>query len=149
MTLTRWQPLRDIMSLRNAMDQLFEESFVRPARGWVTSEIGLAVPMDMYESDGNVVLKASLPGLKAEDVDVTITGDALTIKGEFKAEGEGERDSVHFQERRYGAFQRTIRLPTEVDTEAVEAEFKDGLLTLTLPKTEEAKPKRISVKATS
>jgi HSP20 family protein len=149
MTLMRWQPFREMMSLRDAMDRLLEESVVRPARGWITSEVGLRVPLDMYESDGNLVIKADLPGLKAESVDVSIVNDTLTIKGEYQSEEEREEENVHLKERRYGKFQRAIRLPTGVDTEATEATFEDGVLMLTLPKTAEARPKQIPVKTKS
>ncbi|KPL21833.1 MAG: hypothetical protein AMJ93_08680 [Anaerolineae bacterium SM23_84] len=149
MSLIRWQPFREMMSLRDAMDRLFEESFVRPARGWITSEVGLQVPLDMYESDGNLVIKADLPGLKAEDVDVSIVNDTLTIKGEYQAEEERQEENVHIKERRYGKFQRAIRLPTSVDSDSTEATFRDGVLELTLPKTAEAKPKQIAVKTKS
>jgi HSP20 family protein len=149
MSLIRWEPFREMVSLRDAIDRLFEESFVRPARGWVTSEVGLRVPVDMYETDENLVIKADLPGLKAEDVDVSITGDTLTIKGEYETEEESEKGDVHFKERRYGTFQRAIRLPAGVDSEAAEADFEDGVLKLTLPKTAEAKPKQIPVKVKS
>lgn len=146
MSLARWDPFREALSLREAMDRLFEESFVRPARGWLSSELGLTVPVDMYETDDNVLISAAVPGLKPEDVDISITGNTLTMKGEFRSKEEGKRGSVHFQERRYGKFQRSIALPTGVDTDAAEAEFEDGVLKVTLPKTEKAKPKQIPVK---
>ena len=146
MSLIRWQPLREMMSLRDTMDRLFEESFVRPTRGWLTSEIGLRVPVDMYDSNGELVIQADLPGLKAEDVDVSISNDTLTIKGEYEAEEERDEENVHIQERRYGKFQRAIRLPSNVNREAAEANFEDGVLKLTLPKTAEEQPKQIPVK---
>ena len=149
MALTRWEPFREMVSLRDVMDRLFEESFIRPARGWLRSELGPTVQMDMYETDDDLVINADLPGLKPEDVDISITGNTLTIKGEFRSEEEGERGNVHFQERRYGKFQRTVSLPTGVDTDAAEAEFKDGILKIALPKSEEAKPKQIPIKAKS
>ena len=145
MSLIRWQPLREMMSLRDTMDRLFEESFVRPTRGWLTSEIGLRVPVDMYDSNGELVIQADLPGLKAEDVDVSISNDTLTIKGEYEAEEERDEENVHIQERRYGKFQRAIRLPSNVNAEAAEANFEDGVLRLTLPKAAEAQPKQIPV----
>jgi len=123
MSMIRWEPFREMTSLRDAMDRLFQESFVRPARGWVTSEIGLRVPVDMYDADGELVIKADLPGLKAEDVDVSISDDTLTIKGEYRAEEEREEENMHIKERRYGKFQRAIRLPSGVDTEAAKANF--------------------------
>jgi HSP20 family protein len=148
MSLTRWDPFREIISLREAMDRLFEESFVRPFRLWpsvIDSEWTL--PIDMYETDEALVIKATLPGVEPKDVDITVTGNTLTIKGEIREEEEGKRGTVHFQERRYGKFQRSISLPSTVDPNKAEAEFKNGILTLTLPKVEEAKPKRIPVKA--
>jgi len=147
MSMIRWEPFREMTSLRDAMDRLFQESFVRPARGWVTSEIGLRVPVDMYDADGELVIKADLPGLKAEDVDVSISDDTLTIKGEYRAEEEREEENMHIKERRYGKFQRAIRLPSGVDTEAAKANFEDGVLKLTLPKTAEAKTKQIPVES--
>lgn len=148
MSLTRWDPFREIVSLREAMDRLFEESFVRPFRIWPTlTDSELTLPIDMYETDEALVIKASLPGVDPKDVDITVTGNTLTIKGEFREEEEGKRGSVHFQERRYGKFQRSVTLPSTVDPDKAEAEFKNGVLTLTLPKIEEAKPKHIPVKA--
>lgn len=147
MSLTQWDPFREVLSLRDAMDRLFEESFVRPFRTWPWSiDGGVSVPMDMYETDENLIITAVVPGLKPEDVDISISGNTLTIKGEFRAEEEGKRGNVHFQERRYGKFQRSVTLPSTVDTEKVEAAFENGILKVTLPKTEEAKPKHIPVK---
>jgi HSP20 family protein len=104
--------------------------------------------LDLYETDDNLVVETSLPGINPDDVDISIVGNTLTIKGETKHEAEkGEKGRYHYRERRYGAFQRSIILPTGVNTDAAEAVFKDGVLKLTLPKVEEAKPKRIEVKA--
>lgn len=147
MSLTRWDPFREMMSLRDAMDRLFEESFARPLRAWPWGiDGGLAVPVDMYETDDSLVVSAAVPGLKPEDVDINITGNTLNISGEFKSEEEGKRGNVHFRERRYGKFQRSVALPPTVDTETVEATFENGILKVTLPKTEEAKPRQIPVK---
>lgn len=148
MSLTRWDPFREVLSLRDAMDRLFEESFVRPFRDWSWgTDSGLTVALDMYETDENVIVTAAVPGLKPEDVDITISGNTLNITGEFKAEEESRRGNVHFQERRYGKFQRSVTLPSTVDTNHVEATFENGILKLALPKVEEARPKRIPVKA--
>lgn len=147
MTLTRWDPFRDVVSLREVMNRLFDESLVHPLGRWSERAKGkLAVSMDMYETNGNLNLDIDLPGLNPEDVDVTIHDNRLTIKGEYKADEEGERGDVHFRERHYGKFQRSITLPASINTDAAEAEFQDGVLKLTLPKTEEAKPKQIPVK---
>jgi len=101
----------------------------------------------MYETDQEVVIKTSVPGVKPEDIDITVVGDTLTIKGETKAEEKVERANYIRQERRYGAFSRSLTLPTSIVAEKAKAEFENGVLTLTLPKAEEVKPKTIKVKA--
>jgi HSP20 family protein len=112
-------------------------------------ESGRAVSVDVYESNGNLVVNADLPGLKPEDVDISLSDNRLTIKGEFQTEDEGERGNVYYQERRYGKFERSFALPTGIDTDAIDAEFEDGVLTVTLPKPEEARPKKIPITAKS
>jgi HSP20 family protein len=132
------------------MDQMLEESFNRLLGETMDpAAASLSVPVDMYEKNGDFVIRTDLPGLKAEDIDISIEDDALTIKGEFENEEDEERENVHFQEIRYGKFQRTVKLPGIVDPDQVEATFKDGVLRLTMPKIEESKPKQISVKARS
>ncbi|MFQ6059246.1 MAG: Hsp20/alpha crystallin family protein [Anaerolineae bacterium] len=148
MGLTRWEPFRDLISLREAMDRLFEESFVRPPRrGWLIPWEVEELPIDMYETEDHVVVKTAVPGVKPEDIDITITGDTLTIKGETKAEEEIKRENYIRQERRYGAFSRSVSLPAGLETDQAEATFENGILTLTIPKAEEVKPKVIKVKA--
>ena len=145
MTMMRWEPFREMMSLRNAMDRLFDESFVRPSRVWV--EEGTAqVPLDVYQTDNEVVVKATLPGVKPDEVDITITGDALIIKGEHKEEKEVKDESYIRRERRSGSFTRTVLIPVSVQSDKAEATFENGVLTLTLPKVEEIKPRLIKVK---
>jgi HSP20 family protein len=129
------------------MDRLFEESFIRPRTGWLAPVGAEALAVDMYETDQDVVVKSSVPGVKPEEIDITITGDTLTIKGETKTEEKVERANYIRQERRYGAFSRSLTLPTTIVAEKAKAEFEDGVLTLTLPKAEEVKPKTIKVKA--
>lgn len=145
--LIRWEPFRDLISLREAMDRLFEESFVRPRAGWLAPLGAETLAVDMYETDEDVVVRTSAPGVKAEDIDITITGDTLTIKGESKAEEKIEKANYIRQERRYGSFSRSVTLPTTIVAEQAKAEFENGMLTLTLPKAEEVKPKAIKVKA--
>jgi len=145
--LVRWEPFRDLISLRQAMDRLFEESFIRPRVGWLAPLGAGALAVDMYETDQDVVIKSSVPGVKAEDLDITITGDRLTIKGETKTEEKIEKANYIRQERRYGAFCRSLTFPTTIVAEKAKAEFENGVLTLTLPKAEEVKPKTIKVKA--
>lgn len=144
--LVRWDPLRDMVSLREAMDRLFEESFVRP-RSWLAPVEGVVrLALDIFESDDDVVVQASIPGVKPEDIDISVTGDTLTIKGETQEEKEEKTGNYHLRERRYGAFQRSISLPTQINADKAKAEFEHGVLTLTLPKVEEVKPRSIKIK---
>jgi HSP20 family protein len=145
--LTRWQPMREMVTLRDAMDRLFDDAFTRPwgaLDGWR----GAGGPsVDMYETENDVVIKASLPGLKGDDVQINVTGEMLTLKGETKEKAEVNEKSYHLREQRYGAFERSIALPTLVTPDKAKAEFEDGVLTITLPKADEVKPKTITVKA--
>ncbi len=145
--IVRWEPVRDLISLREAMDRLFEESFIRPRTSWPGAVGATSLAVDMYETDQDVVVKSTVPGIKPEDIDITITGDTLTIKGETRAEEKVEETNYIRQERRYGAFARSLALPTAIVADKAKAEFEDGVLTLTLPKAEEVKPKSIKVKA--
>jgi len=146
MTMMRWEPFRDMMSLRQAMDQLFEDSFIRPSRAWPElGGEGLAV--DMYQTENDVLVKASLPGVKPEEVDISITGDTITIKGEHKEEQEVKEEDYLRRERRYASFNRSLEVPVSIKSDKAEATFENGILTLTLPKAEEVKPKQIKVKA--
>jgi len=145
--LVRWSPARDMVSLREAMDRLFEESFLRPDLFGGGETPASALPLDMYETENVVVVKASVPGVKPEDIEVTVTGDLLTIKGEFKSEEKTEKRNFIRQERRYGSFCRQLGLPTGVDSNKAAASFENGILTLTLPKVEAVKPKSVRVVA--
>ena len=147
MAIERWHPFTELMSLRQAMDKVFEDSFVRPSRAlYALGEV--AVPaLDVYQTPSEVVVKATLPGLKPEDVSIDITGETLTIKGETKAEHEIKKEDYLYQERRYGAFSRSLILPSGLKPDKAEATMEDGVLTLTIPKAEGVKPKAIKVKA--
>jgi len=147
--LVRWEPFRDLVTLREAMDRLFEESVVRPRVGWPTPAGAETLAVDMYETDDTVVVKSAVPGIKPEDLDVSVTGDILTIKGETRAEEEVKEENYIRRERRYGSFCRSLAIPTAVVADKAEAEFENGVLTLTLPKAEEVKPRAIKVKAKS
>jgi len=146
--LVPWEAVGDMVSLRDAMNRLFEESFIRPSWFGGQEVSGMMAPLDVYETDNDIVLKAAVPGLKPEDIDVTITGDVLTIKGEFKQEEPQEQRKNYLrQERKYGSFVRTLTLPTSIDTNQVTATFDNGVLTLTMPKTEDVKPKSVKIQA--
>jgi HSP20 family protein len=129
------------------MDRLFEDSFVRPSRTLTTlGEAGVS-PLDVYQTANEVVVKASLPEVKPEDVSIDISGETLTINGESKAEKEIKKEDYLYQERRYGAFARSVAVPGGLKTDKADATIEDGVLTLTIPKAEETKPKAIKVKA--
>lgn len=146
-SLVRWEPFSDLVSLRDAMDRLFEDSFVRPRAGWMAPFGGQTLAVDMYETDDDVVVKTAIPGIKSEDIDISVTGETLTIKGETKAENKVEKANYIRQERRFGSFCRSVALPTQVKADKAQAVFEHGLLTLTLPKAEEVKPRSIKVEA--
>ena len=149
MSITRWDPWGDIVSLREAMNNLLEESFVRPRQGAPGQVAGLA--LDVRETPEAFVVTASVPGVPPEDVDITVLGDTLRIRGERREEREqgGQNERWLIRERRFGAFERTVSLPTSVKSDAATADFKDGVLTITLPKAEEAKPRSIPVRGAS
>ena len=142
-TLMRWNPFMQVSDLRRTMDIL--EDFA-PIRMWRNVEpTRLSFPTDLFETDDNVVVKAVLPGIKPEDVEITVVEGVLTIKGEAKYEQKTEGDNYYHQEIHYGAFSRSIPLPSRVKEEKAQAEFEHGILTITLPKAEEAKPKMIKI----
>jgi HSP20 family protein len=143
--LIRWEPAREMMTLRDAMDRLFDDAFTRPFRLHDGQMSMLAV--DMYQTDNEVVVKASIPGVKADDVQINVTGEVLTIKGETHEKEEVKEKAYHLREQRWGMFERTLALPTDVIADKAKAEFENGILTITLPKAEEVKPKTISIKS--
>jgi HSP20 family protein len=145
-SIVRWEPFRDVVSLRDAMDRMLDEGMFRvpvPFGPW--AEGSMAV--DMYETDDSVVIKTAIPGVKAEDIDVSITGDTLTVKAETKGEEEIKRENYLRRERRFGSYCRSVTLPGGLQADKAEADYSDGVLTLTLPKAEEVKPKSIKVTA--
>jgi len=143
--ITHFTPSRDFLTLREAMDHLFEDAYIggRSRRnGDTASEWRL--PIDAYMTEGEIVLQASVPGLNPDQVQITLEVETLTIRGEFPAPLENV--SYLFAERPWGKFSRTLQLNVPVDSDKVEADFENGLLTLTLPKAEAIRPKTIPVK---
>lgn len=141
-TMKRWEPFRDLVTMRDDMDRLFDmffgaqpqdmEDLWRPA-------------IDIEENNGNLMVRAEIPGMKKEDIKVSVKEDMLTISGERKRENENKDKTFHRIERSYGQFRRMIRLPATVDAGKVKATYKDGVLNVTLPKPESMKPKNIDV----
>ncbi|MCL5062760.1 MAG: Hsp20/alpha crystallin family protein [Nitrospirae bacterium] len=149
MSIVKWSPLKELEDMRKDMDRLFEEFFspiTKRRRGWLKPEMGVIVPnIEMYDRKNEIVVKAELPGVAKEDIDLTITKDSLTLKGETKKEEEIKEENYYAAEISYGSFTRTIALPAEVDSEKAKASFKNGVLEVVLPKREEAKPKEIKI----
>lgn len=146
-TLIRWEPARELGPLRQHMDRLLSEAM---GRGWGAQE-GLSaaawIPaVDVYETPESIVIKADLPDVNKDEIDISVHNHALTIRGERKREQETEEKSFYRSERVYGTFSRSFTLPPAVETEKIEAAFHNGVLRLTLPKREESKPKQIQVK---
>ena len=150
MTLQRWEPFREMESLRDAIDRLFRESFVRPSAMLLPAgQVQGAFSLDLADTPENFVVRASLPGIKPEDVQVTVQGNTLTIQGERKADEERYGQNWLLREQQFGSFQRSLTLPTPVNADQAQAHYENGILTLTLPKAEEARPKQIQIKGGS
>ena len=145
MTLMRRRsPMSDVVTVRDAMERLFDERFLQPI--WPLYGEREATPaLDLYATQEAVIAKVALPGVKPEDVDVTIADDTVTIRGSYQEEKETTEAGFVHKELSRGSFSRRFAAPTAVKAEAATASFKDGLLTLTLPKTEEVKPKHVKI----
>lgn len=143
--LIRWDPFREMMRFRDAMDRLFDNTLASTTWEWRAPWVSEPA-LDVIESADDYVVKASIPGINPDDLEITFTERTLTIKGEVKEEKQHEGVQYHLRERRYGSFSRSITLPTPVNADAIEAKYEAGVLTLRIPKTEEVKPKRIPIK---
>lgn len=144
-SLIRWEPFRETRRLHDMLDRVMDRSLWDPywANGGTTGQLAL----DLYQTDNEVVVKANIPGIRPEDIDISVSGDTLTIQGEVREEQESEEKQYMVRERRYASFARSITLPSAVEADKATAEFENGVLILSLPKVEEVKPKRIAVKA--
>ena len=146
--MTRWEPAREMMTLREAMDHLFNDAFTRPFSTMRDGGANWSAPaIDMYQTENDVVVKAAVPGFKADEVQINVTEDVLTIKGELKQEEEKKEKSWQIREHRWDSFERSISLPTAVTADQARADFENGILTITLPKSERVKPKTITINA--
>jgi HSP20 family protein len=146
MALARWTPMGNFQSFQDEMNRMFNEFF----RGGTGEEAGWGLrtwtpPVDIYETDDALVLKAELPGVSRDDVSIEIHQNTLILRGQRKHETEVKEEHYHRVERAYGTFQRSFMLPTQVDQEKVQATYHDGVLELRLPKSEAAKPKRVAI----
>ncbi len=146
--LVKWEPFREVGRLRREMDRLWEDFFgpgPRMPRLW-TEEWTPAV--DVAETPEQVTVKAEMPGIDPKEIDISLVGDLLTVKGEKKSEREEKKENYQLVERSYGSFSRALRLPAAVDADKIEAKYDKGVLTITCPKKEPVKPKAITIKTT-
>jgi HSP20 family protein len=146
MAIVHMDPFRDLMTLQDRVNRIFDDSL--RGRGqrddWALGG-AWAPAVDVYEKDGSIVLKAELPGIDPKDVDVRVENSVITLSGKRELSQEVDKESYHRVERSYGAFTRSFTLPTTADTSKIQAGYKDGLLTLTIPKREDAKPRQIRI----
>ena len=146
-SLTRWEPYRELQTMRQMMDRLLDDDFLRPLNLWERGgEATTGLALDVAEKDDAYIVKASLPGVNPEDVEVTLTDNVLTIRGETREDKDIKQESYHLRERRFGSFARSVTLPNAVNADKIEAVNENGVLTLTLPKAESVKPRKIEVK---
>jgi HSP20 family protein len=144
--ITEWRPFREVSKLRREMDRLWEDYFGPGRRALRPLEMEWVPAMDVSETGEQVVVKAEVPGIDAKEIEITLSGDVLTIKGEKKSEREEKQENYHLVERSYGSFARSLTLPAAVDANRIEAKYDKGVLTITCPKKEEVKPKAIEIK---
>jgi len=146
MAIVRWDPFRELNAVQERMNRLFNDAY-RAADDDVMRRGVWAPPVDIFDSGNHeLVVKAELPDMKKDDIQITVENNTLTLRGEKKMDGDIKEECCHRIERTYGAFSRTFSLPTTVDTSKVSADYKDGVLTIKLPVREEAKPKQIQVR---
>src|SRR5918911_4141532 len=148
MGLDRWDPFREMMTLREAMDRFLQQGAMTRPGQLLSSMRPDAIPLDVVERDDAFVVKAALPGVKPEDVEVVVQGERLTIRAQSQADEERHGDNWLLREQRYGNLQRSITLPSAVRSDRAEARVENGVLTLRLPKAQEARPHRITVGST-
>jgi len=142
-SLTRWDPFRDLVVLQNEMDRLLDNS-LRMTNGWPQNGGGYWTPaIDAWETEDEFIIEATLPGIEPDNVDISVVNNMLTLQGQVQR--EGQQGQIRLRERQYGPFYRSIQLPSLVDRDNIQANYHNGVLTLHVPKAEEAKPKRIQV----
>ena len=141
--VVRWDPFREMLQFRRSMDRMMDESLMNGSN-W-DEPMRWALPVDVVENNDAYLVKASLPGVNPDDINITYDNHVLTLNTEVQAEEEKKEERYLLRERRYGSFTRSITLPNQVDASKIEADYSNGVLTLTLPKAEELKPRRIQI----
>ncbi len=145
MAVVKWDPFRDLLSIQDRMNRLFEHTLSRSRADEGIAASTWTPAVDIYETPETIVMKAELPGLSRDDIEIQIRDTTLTLKGERRFAKDVQEENYQRIERAYGAFQRSFTLPATIQQEKIRAVFRDGVLELTLPKAEEAKPKKISI----
>ena len=146
MELVRWNPRRELFGLHNSINRMFNDFFSPTVRSDEAVSIwGWNPVVDIYENEENIVIKAELPGVDKNDIVVDVKGRVLTLKGERSTDNAMKEDNYYRQERSYGKFERAFALPVEVDPDKIKADFKDGVLKIDIPKTEENKPRQVTI----
>jgi HSP20 family protein len=143
--LTRWEPFREFSTLQDRINRVFRDTYTEGGQDQSLATSSFAPAVDVYEDEHNVTLKVEVPGIDEKDIDIRLENNTLTVHGERKIEKEEKEENYRRVERQYGSFTRTFTLPTTVDSENVSANYDKGVLSITLPKKAEAKPKQIKV----
>jgi len=143
--ITLWRPRRNLLSRSGSLDRFFDDWSYGPSGPWLVPSWREALPLDVYREYGGLVIKAEVPGVSSEDLDITVKDNILTISGETKTEEEIEEENYVRRERRYGSFSRSVALPAEAEGDKAEAEFEDGVLTVTIPVAEVPQPESIKI----
>ncbi len=145
MAITRWDPFRELSSITDRMNRLFEETYGPVSREEGLTGANFVPPVDIYEDEHSIILKMEVPGIDQKDIDIRLENNVLTVRGERKFEKDEKEENFHRVERRYGSFTRSFTLPNAVDMENVNADYENGVLKIKLAKRAEAKPKQIKV----
>jgi HSP20 family protein len=147
--ITLWRPRRELLSLGESLDRFFDDWIVGPRTLWAMPTLSSVFPLDVYREDGNLVIKADIPGVTSDELDIIVKDNVLTISGETRAEEEVKEEDYIRQERRYGSFSRSMALPIEAEGDRAEAAFEDGVLTVTIPVAEEPQLEAVKIEVKS
>jgi HSP20 family protein len=144
-TITLWRPRRELLSLDESLARFFDDWFIGPRTLWAMPTLSSVFPVDVYRKNGSLVIKAEVPGVTSDELDISVKDNVLTISGETKAEEEVKEENYVRRERRYGSFSRSLALPVEAEGNKAEAAFEDGVLTVTIPVAEAPRPEAIKI----
>ena len=143
--IRRWRPYRELEEMERRFEDILGRPFLPTAWRRLPAEMGWAPPIEMFEKEDKFIVKAELPGMKKEEINISVVGDTLNIKGERKAETEVKEEDYYCCERSYGSFLRSVTMPTAVDANKIEATYEDGVLEISIPKAPEVTPKKVEI----